>query len=411
MDRGEVVAVDLREGIENTLIILGHKLKKTTIEITKDYDESLGKVTAHGAELNQVWTNLLDNAIDALGSSGHISIVTRADGDCAEVDISDDGPGIPPEVRDRVFDPFFTTKEVGRGTGLGLDTARRIIVDRHHGSLTLETRPGRTHVPGASAARTRPRVPDDGRRAQIRRAGGPGSSSTAASGSAAPGASSASTLPPKPPPTIRAPSAPCSTQARDRRLDGRGRDLVVVAQALVRRVDQRAEAVHLAGAQRGDRLVDASVLRDHVTDAAIERRRQRGGGVRVGIAQAFDAQQPTGLQALLPAGVVARARQRPLLARVDGDEPMAAQLQRDVAAFQRAEVDPQRVLGRGDAATRAGRAGPSARRPTRSRSVSRSAPARRDHARTGRRRRAAPDTPPPRAPPTTTGRGRAARRR
>ena len=83
-------------------------------------------------------------SIDALGPSGHISIVTRADGDCVEVDISDDGPGIPPEVRDRVFDPFFTTKEVGRGTGLGLDTARRIIVDRHHGTLTLETRPGRT---------------------------------------------------------------------------------------------------------------------------------------------------------------------------------------------------------------------------------------------------------------------------
>jgi signal transduction histidine kinase len=144
MDRGEVVAVDLREGIENTLTMLGFKLKKTTIEITRDYDESLGKVTAHGAELNQVWTNLLDNAIDALGADGHISIVTRADGDCAEVDISDDGPGIPPEVRDRVFDPFFTTKEVGRGTGLGLDTARRIIVDRHHGSLTLDTRPGRT---------------------------------------------------------------------------------------------------------------------------------------------------------------------------------------------------------------------------------------------------------------------------
>jgi len=144
MDQGEVVQVDLREGLENTLMILGHKLKKTTIEITRDYDASLGKVTAHGAELNQVWTNLLDNAIDALGSSGHISIVTRADGDCAEVDIADDGPGIPPAVRDRVFDPFFTTKEVGRGTGLGLDTARRIIVDRHHGSLTLDTRPGRT---------------------------------------------------------------------------------------------------------------------------------------------------------------------------------------------------------------------------------------------------------------------------
>ncbi len=101
-----------------------------------------------------VWTNLLENAIDALGDSGTITIATRADGDCAEVDISDDGPGIPPEVRDRVFDPFFTTKEVGKGTGLGLDTARRIIVDRHHGSLTLDSRPGETTF--------RARLPIDG---------------------------------------------------------------------------------------------------------------------------------------------------------------------------------------------------------------------------------------------------------
>ena len=144
MDRGEVVEVDVPEGIENTLTILGHKLKKTTIEITRDYDGSLGKITAHGAELNQVWTNLLDNAIDALGSSGHITIVTRADGDCAEVDIIDDGPGVPPDLLDHVFDPFFTTKEVGRGTGLGLDSARRIVVDRHHGSLTLTSEPGHT---------------------------------------------------------------------------------------------------------------------------------------------------------------------------------------------------------------------------------------------------------------------------
>jgi signal transduction histidine kinase len=98
----------------------------------------------HGAELNQVWTNLLDNAIDALGESGTIIITTRADGDCAEVDIADDGPGVPAQIRERVFDPFFTTKEVGRGTGLGLDTARRILVERHRGSLTLESRPGHT---------------------------------------------------------------------------------------------------------------------------------------------------------------------------------------------------------------------------------------------------------------------------
>jgi signal transduction histidine kinase len=144
MDRGEVVQVDLREGLETTLTILGHKLKHTQIKVTRDYDPALPRLTVHGAELNQVWTNLLDNAIDALGDSGHITITARADGDCAEVDIADDGPGIPNEIRDRVFDPFFTTKEVGRGTGLGLDTARRILVDRHHGSLTLETRPGRT---------------------------------------------------------------------------------------------------------------------------------------------------------------------------------------------------------------------------------------------------------------------------
>jgi signal transduction histidine kinase len=86
-----------------------------------------------------VWTNLLDNAIDALDGSGTITITTRADADCAEVDIADDGPGMPDAVRRRVFDPFFTTKDVGRGTGLGLDTARRIIVDRHHGSLTVRS--------------------------------------------------------------------------------------------------------------------------------------------------------------------------------------------------------------------------------------------------------------------------------
>ncbi len=157
MDRGEVVQVDVREGLETTLVILGHKLKHTKIQVTRDYDETLPKLTVHGAELNQVWTNLLDNAIDALGDSGQITITTRADGDCAEIDIADDGPGIPPDVRDRVFDPFFTTKEVGSGTGLGLDAARRILADRHHGSLTLESRPGRTvfraRLPIAAARR------------------------------------------------------------------------------------------------------------------------------------------------------------------------------------------------------------------------------------------------------------------
>ena len=144
MDRGEVVQVDVREGLDSTLILLKHKLKHTEITVERNYDPALGRLTVHGAELNQVWTNLLDNAIDALGEKGHITITTRADGDCAEIDIADDGPGIPVEIRDRVFDPFFTTKDVGSGTGLGLDTARRILVERHHGSLTLESQPGQT---------------------------------------------------------------------------------------------------------------------------------------------------------------------------------------------------------------------------------------------------------------------------
>ena len=138
MDRGDLVEVDLHEGLETTLAVLGYKLKHTTIEVVRDYDRTLPKLTVRGSELNQVWTNLLDNAIDALGERGTITIATRADGDCAVVEIADDGPGIPDELATRIFDPFFTTKDVGHGTGLGLATARRIVVERHDGSLTLD---------------------------------------------------------------------------------------------------------------------------------------------------------------------------------------------------------------------------------------------------------------------------------
>jgi signal transduction histidine kinase len=144
MDRGDRVEVDLHEGLETTLKVLGHKLKHTSIEVVRDYDRSLPKLTVFGSELNQVWTNLLDNAIDALGEHGTITIATRRDDSCAIVDVRDDGPGIAPDARDRVFDSFFTTKEVGAGTGLGLATARRIVVDRHNGSLTFDSEPGRT---------------------------------------------------------------------------------------------------------------------------------------------------------------------------------------------------------------------------------------------------------------------------
>ncbi|QEC48006.1 histidine kinase [Baekduia soli] len=144
MDRGDLVEVDLHEGLETTLAVLGHKLKHTSIDVAREYDRTLPKLTVRGSELNQVWTNLIDNAVDALGEHGAITVTTQRDGECALVAITDDGPGIPPEIVDRVFDSFFTTKDVGQGTGLGLATARRIVVDRHGGSLTVDSQPGRT---------------------------------------------------------------------------------------------------------------------------------------------------------------------------------------------------------------------------------------------------------------------------
>jgi signal transduction histidine kinase len=144
MDRGELVETDIHEGLETTLLVLGHKLKHTSIEIRRGYDRSLPKLTLRGSELNQVWTNLLANAIEALGDTGTIEIDTARDGPCARIDIIDDGPGIPDEIRDRVFDPFFTTKDVGEGTGLGLDTARRIVTERLGGSIEFDSVPGRT---------------------------------------------------------------------------------------------------------------------------------------------------------------------------------------------------------------------------------------------------------------------------
>ena len=144
MDRGELVETDVHEGLETTLLVLGHKLKHTSIEVRRDYDRSLPKITLRGSELNQVWTNLLANAIEALGDSGTIEIATERDGACARVDILDNGPGIPENIRGHVFDPFFTTKNVGEGTGLGLDTARRIVTERLNGSINFDSEPGRT---------------------------------------------------------------------------------------------------------------------------------------------------------------------------------------------------------------------------------------------------------------------------
>jgi signal transduction histidine kinase len=144
MDRGDLVEVDLHEGLETTLAVLGHRLKHTDIAIVRRYDKELPKLTVRGSELNQVWTNLLDNAIDALGDRGTITITTRPEAGGARVDVADDGPGIPAEIRERVFDSFFTTKDVGQGIGLGLSTAHRIVVDRHRGTIGVDSAPGET---------------------------------------------------------------------------------------------------------------------------------------------------------------------------------------------------------------------------------------------------------------------------
>jgi signal transduction histidine kinase len=144
MDRGDVVETDIHEGLDTTLVVLGHKLKHTKIAIERHYDGELPKVLARGSELNQVWTNLLDNAIGALGESGTINVRTRREAECAVVEITDDGPGIPEDVRARIFEPFFTTKAVGEGTGLGLDTVRRIVEERHHGTIEVDSKPGET---------------------------------------------------------------------------------------------------------------------------------------------------------------------------------------------------------------------------------------------------------------------------
>lgn len=143
MDRAAQQEIDIHRGIDDTLMILHHKLKQG-IKVTRDYDRSLPKICAYGSELNQVWTNLLDNAIDAMDGKGTIAIRTGHDGDDALIEIRDDGPGIPPEIQERIWEPFFTTKAVGQGTGLGLDIALRIICHHHKGDIKVRSQPGDT---------------------------------------------------------------------------------------------------------------------------------------------------------------------------------------------------------------------------------------------------------------------------
>jgi signal transduction histidine kinase len=142
MDQAPWQEIDVHEGIEDTLIILGHKLRNVTV--TRDFDRTLPRLCAYGGELNQVWTNLIDNAIYAVGGTGRIDVRTRRDGEFFLVEIADNGSGIPPEVRPHIFAvPFFTTKG-GSGTGLGLVISHRIVVERHHGKIDFSTGPDGT---------------------------------------------------------------------------------------------------------------------------------------------------------------------------------------------------------------------------------------------------------------------------
>jgi signal transduction histidine kinase len=142
MDQASLQEVDIRQGLENTLQIFGHRLK-SGVTLRREYDSSLPRVCAYGSELNQVWTNLIDNALDAMGANGELRIRTTTEAGGVLVEIGDNGPGIPQEIKPRIFDPFFTTKGVGEGTGLGLDTACR-IVRNHHGSIHVDSKPGDT---------------------------------------------------------------------------------------------------------------------------------------------------------------------------------------------------------------------------------------------------------------------------
>jgi signal transduction histidine kinase len=143
MDRGALQILDVHEGLEDTLRLFSFRLKQG-IEVVRHYDRSLPEIPAYGSELNQVWTNLLDNAVDAMDGRGRLELTTGRKGDHLYVQIADDGPGIPEQLQSRVFEPFYTTKSVGKGSGLGLDVARRIVENRHQGSITFDSRPGRT---------------------------------------------------------------------------------------------------------------------------------------------------------------------------------------------------------------------------------------------------------------------------
>jgi len=146
VDQVSLRSTNVQEDIENALLMLGYKVRQAAIQIERRYETDLPTIQAYGTELQQVWTNLIDNAVDALESSTpprRLEVRAATDGEFVNVSLIDNGPGIPPEIQPRIFDPFFTTKAVGKGTGLGLEIVKRII-NRHCGTIRVESKPGET---------------------------------------------------------------------------------------------------------------------------------------------------------------------------------------------------------------------------------------------------------------------------
>jgi signal transduction histidine kinase len=143
LDQAPLLEVDVHEGLENTLLILQHKLKQG-VTVKRDYAPALPRIQAYACELNQVWTNIIDNAIDAMQGKGEITLRTYTRDDGVVVEIIDNGPGIPENIQARIFEPFFTTKPPGQGTGLGLHISHNIVANRHHGQILVKSKPGET---------------------------------------------------------------------------------------------------------------------------------------------------------------------------------------------------------------------------------------------------------------------------
>ena len=143
LDQAPVQNVDIHEGLNNTLLMLNSRLKKG-ITVHRNYDDTLPLVEAYGSELNQVWTNIIDNAISAMNGEGDLKLSTRQENGWVVIEIEDNGPGIPADVQSKVFDPFFTTKPPGEGTGLGLNISHNIVVEKHHGEISVTSQPGET---------------------------------------------------------------------------------------------------------------------------------------------------------------------------------------------------------------------------------------------------------------------------